>query len=496
MKSWTDLHDEGATTPASGDANSDKAAPINSSVNAFQPAGFLKSYASQFPQSASKSSKCALDSPAWEEVTKRYQDIIERENKLLRSFPLYLGGQMPSLAACAPQAKKALSIPRGDENKEELSLPPSMKGTHVCGVAREDICDVVSETVKDKCLPKILEVFSLNSSKPNNAVIESRKRKNPQGLTHDYINEIPSTDVAEDVKLTTSKRSCAVPCDFIDLTMDDDDEASYSFSETSVSTAAQAVCVNGNMHSEQGQSRKSAQDKGLESRSSKCKVPKSQLVNEQKRNFTSTNTELKELCNAKSTFDAGRTKSEVVIDKDYECLGENNKCDKKVDDTNRCPDSTGDCKNVSYQYRGVDNGSKPLRLKNRESKITDLKALLARQEEELARLKTVAKYKAVTGDNKKKASRDTELKDNLKIEFNNDKVETTIAPVNLEDICQHVLKSFDIFNARQRKGKEISGDTDPSDVKKIIGSSLHGHVSEQDNFLSQLGLRRKISGLS
>ena len=54
MKSWTDLHDEGASTPASGDANSDKAATINSSVNAFQPAGFLKSYASQFPQSASK----------------------------------------------------------------------------------------------------------------------------------------------------------------------------------------------------------------------------------------------------------------------------------------------------------------------------------------------------------------------------------------------------------------------------------------------------------
>lgn len=54
------------------------------------------------------------------------------------------------------------------------------------------------------------------------------------------------------------------------------------------------------------------------------------------------------MCNVKSIFDVGCIKSEVVIDKDYECFGENNKCDKKVDDINCCFDFIGDCKNVSY----------------------------------------------------------------------------------------------------------------------------------------------------
>lgn len=71
-----------------------------------------------------------------------------------------------------------LFIFRGDENKEEFLLFFFMKGIYVCGVVREDICDVVFEIVKDKCFFKILEVFSLNFLKLNNVVIESCKRKN------------------------------------------------------------------------------------------------------------------------------------------------------------------------------------------------------------------------------------------------------------------------------------------------------------------------------
>lgn len=66
--------------------------------------------------------------------------------------------------------------------------------------------------------------------------------------------------------------------------------------------------------------------------------------------------------------------------------------------------------------------------------------------------------------------------------------------VSVDDICQHVLKSFDIFNARRfrNRKKEKAAPQSPNNtcVVKQDGNDIC-FQTEQDEFLSRVGLKRR-----
>lgn len=423
-----------------------------------------------------------MDDAAWEEVVKRYRDIVEREKKFLRSFPAYHGGQVSPLAAHAPQAKKALSIPAGDIGSKRLrAWPPSEEVTHACGVSMEHVCKGVSEKIEDKCLPKILAVFSLDSSNPEDMVIESRSRKNTPSLNSIYDNT--SRHGAQD-GLLSSKKSCAA-VNVIDLTVDDDDETSCRIDEKASSTAVQEACVNGGKQSQQGPPWKSIGVKGREPRNTRCSRRKRKAIVVQKRKITSTDDPLKRLCISKSSRDEDYKKSDTVTEiNDSELIEKGDKNDKEAGNIID--------HNEIYEHLSIDDEGNSPRVKNRERKIMDLKVRLAQQNDKLARLKALGDFSTVLGNNQEKRRHSAREKLQVK---ENQTGELAIKPVDLEDICQHVLKSFDIINSRKRDIEESLREKVSSDANNISGDCLHKDVNEQDEFLCQLGLGRKIAGL-
>lgn len=122
----------------------------------------------------------------------------------------------------------------------------------------------------------------------------------------------------------------------------------------------------------------------------------------------------------------------------------------------------------------------------------DLKVRLAQQNDKLARLKALGDFSTVLGNNQEE--RCHSARDKLQ-QKENHAGELAIKPVNLEDICQHVLKSFDIINSRKLNIKESLPETVPSSANNVSdGCPLKG-MTEQDEFLFQLGLGRKIAEL-
>ena len=423
-----------------------------------------------------------MDDPAWKEVVKRYRDIVEREKKFLRSFPAHYGGQVSPLAAHAAQAKKALSIPGGDISiKRPRPWPPSEEVTHACGVPVEHVCKGASEKIGDRCLPKILAVFSLDSSNPENMVIESRSRKITPSLNP--IDDNTSRRGAQH-GLLSCKKSC-VAVNVIDLTVDDDDETNCRLDEKARSSAVQEACVNDGKQIQQSPPCKSMVDKGNEPCNTRYSRRKRKAVVVQKRKISSTDDPLKRLCISKSSRNEDYKKSGTVTNlSDSKVIEKGDKNDKEAGNIID--------HNEIYQQLSIDNESNSPRMKNRERKIMDLKVRLAQQNDKLARLKALGDFSTVLGNNQEE--RCHSARDKLQRKENH-AGELAIKPVNLEDICQHVLKSFDIINSRKLNIKESLPETVPSGANNVSdGCPLKG-MTEQDEFLFQLGLGRKIAEL-
>jgi len=423
-----------------------------------------------------------VDDPAWKEVVKRYRDIVEREKKFLRSFPAHYGGQVSPLAAHAAQAKKALSIPGGDISiKRPRPWPPSEEVTHACGVPVEHVCKGASEKIGDRCLPKILAVFSLDSSNPENMVIESRSRKITPSLNP--IDDNTSRRGAQH-GLLSCKKSC-VAVNVIDLTVDDDDETNCRLDEKARSSAVQEACVNDGKQIQQSPPCKSMVDKGNEPCNTRYSRRKRKAVVVQKRKISSTDDPLKRLCISKSSRNEDYKKSGTVTNlSDSKVIEKGDKNDKEAGNIID--------HNEIYQQLSIDNESNSPRMKNRERKIMDLKVRLAQQNDKLARLKALGDFSTVLGNNQEE--RCHSARDKLQRKENH-AGELAIKPVNLEDICQHVLKSFDIINSRKLNIKESLPETVPSGANNVSdGCPLKG-MTEQDEFLFQLGLGRKIAEL-
>lgn len=462
-----------------GEARSVDEAVDKSSNNGYKSTGLIPPCSSHLCGSTFNSS--SVDDPAWKEVVKRYRDIVEREKKFLRSFPAHHGGQVSPLAAHAAQAKKALSIPGDISIKRPRPWPPSEEVTHACGVPVEHVCKGASEKIGDRCLPKILAVFSLDSSNPENMVIESRSRKITPSL-----NPIDDNTSRRGTQhgLLSCKKSC-VAVNVIDLTVDDDDETNCRLDEKARSSAVQEACVNDGKQIQQSPPCKSMVDKGNEPCNTRYSRRKRKAVVVQKRKISSTDDPLKRLCISKSSRNEDYKKSGTVTDlSDSKVIEKGDKNDKEAGNIID--------HNEIYQQLSIDNESNSPRMKNRERKIMDLKVRLAQQNDKLARLKALGDFSTVLGNNQEE--RCHSARDKLQ-QKENHAGELAIKPVNLEDICQHVLKSFDIINSRKLNIKESLPETVPSSANNVSdGCPLKG-MTEQDEFLFQLGLGRKIAEL-
>lgn len=479
------------------------------------------------------------DDPVWQEVAKRYQEILEREDKLLRTYPASFG-QMTPVAEHTPPSVNALSAPGGDTNNkgqryDEVGKKlrrPSRKSTKKqtyakCIVIEEDHLDNgVTEDRGHKSLPKILKVYSLNSLKIQGEDTKTRKRKSAEDSSSS-VNGESSKDVVQDGNshiFRSWKKPCVVLDNFIDLTSDDDEETITCGSHSkAVDSSKQTGNVNAReCESEREQSKEGANDRGIEAQTRKCDRNKREgdFVQEGNQGKRSSPTQQREQNDGKNSIDEGCDKSEIINNKNKDA---NNYNDSNKHKNQNCHPNAGG-ENETLQDEDNGNRGKTIKItlneeksnwkcgslssgKNnalnisyRENKITDLKARVAKQEEELAKLRTFKESKLVMDEDPQatvnhSTAAKSEQKENTKIELDNQKRETTVGMVNLEDICQHVIKSFDIFNARKRK--DITVEKEGFNDFQVLDNNAfdvnNGSVSKQDEFLFQVGLRRKFS---
>lgn len=247
----------------------------------------------------------------------------------------------------------------------------------------------------------------------------------------------------------------------------------------------QEACVNDGKQIQESPPCKSMVDKGNEPCNTRYSRRKRKAVVVQKRKISSTDDPLKRLCISKSSRNEDYKKSGTVTDlSDSKVIEKGDKNDKEAGNIID--------HNEIYQLLSIDNESNSPRMKNRERKIMDLKVRLAQQNDKLARLKALGDFSTVLGNNQEE--RCHSARDKLQ-QKENHAGELAIKPVNLEDICQHVLKSFDIINSRKLNIKESLPETVPSSANNVSdGCPLKG-MTEQDEFLFQLGLGRKIAEL-
>lgn len=236
MTSWA-VNSFDAHRPVNGDTNINQDT-LMSPRNSFLPAGFVQHFSPD--NSESTVNRYSEDNPLWQEVAKRYQEIIEREYKLLKTFPVYHEGQVTPLTNPVSVAGNSPSTPKiGISNKEQHHEKVGEKGLPPCKTTEEQsnardaiviedhIDSTVAEEVEHESLPKIVEVYSLNNPKIQGEETVNRKRKKKQDVSS-HINEDTSRDVTRTGDSPTSalswKKPYVVTDNFIDLTAEEEEE--------------------------------------------------------------------------------------------------------------------------------------------------------------------------------------------------------------------------------------------------------------------------------
>lgn len=494
-----------------------------------------------------------MDDPAWQEVAKRYQEIIDRENKFLRSFPVYLDGQMSPLLTHTPQAVTAPSTLTLDANskgqhpekvrrKKAPIRKSTAKQTCVSSVVIDgnSLDNGVTANKEDKSLPKILKVYSLNSSKIQGGQVESRKRKNEQCLSS-FVHKEAFGDATLDGNshaLPSRKKPCLKPDCVIDLTGGDDDEASTTcwLDDKAVKRGKETINTLVNNQRESELLRKGTNEIKIELDSAKCNRSKrkgdpvrktngkrNHIVLPQQRSIRTNpaasacgkgsttpnknDNDDKQTKNTTTTLNTNKDIQEQV--RNYPNADDDANGDNQGRSTNINRPLTITRKTLDGENQKWDsvNYNSSLEMSYRKNKIMDLKTKLAKQEEELARLRKYKGCKTVREDCEQATL--NEVNAGKQKENSNTKIDAQISEINheavdLEDICQHVIKSFDIFNARNIKNATIekmgvnneqvciSGGTSITHQSNASGSS-YNIVNKQDEFLFQVGLRRNLS---
>lgn len=380
-------------------------------------------------------------------------------------------------------------------------------------VIKERSCTSNIKEMEDTTFPKIVEVYSLNFPIQAEETV-NRKRKCQQGLISG-IEEKTWRDNTTDRNPPKSgfsfKKSRADI--FIDLTVDEEEETRVCSSED--------TNMNGDYQPEREvvKPKEDTTDKEIE-----CEVIKSN-TSKRKRVFPGRRKKIK---SNKPTMQKKRETDEMTTNR--------NDCNDEDSQPEAYNGFDLEIKNSSGDGHGVDQNNNEVTRKNaeeldknlmcsnennsdrsvlgtsyRKHKITDLKAKLAQQEEELAKLKALKGYDIAVEKipqtllNHDETVANSKQTENFTIEPVDQKREEHIpkpGTVNLDDICQHVIKSFNIFNARVCEDNRIEkeGVSGYQITTKKNGNSLqgtangyigHGRGNEQDKFLFQVGLRRK-----
>lgn len=487
------------------------------------------------------------DDPLWHEVAKRYQQIIEKEFKLLDQFPVYYDGQMIPLTTPVKVTVNAPpSLKKGGKQKGTSTCKSSEKYTETRSFPINEYAysSMLTEKMEDHNLPKIVEVYSLNSLKSNgqesglkgdNQGGLSCKNKETSNTKSDMSTKQPSKSLLQDANTCTHSsqmKPYLVPDNFIDLTIDEEEETKSCSVDDRSLTGLLGEDMNAGNQSEFDQPREDTGDNARQSKKSNQRKRKGVFGNRRKgksrcpaqNQQRNTNKSLNtgwdwSGCNSDNIIQGDQDKTQYRAFNDQHCSYQG-KGEQKLNDLNNNNDWRKEDKNNSAETTDGRkehwNGSRinggvniSLDMTYRDNKITTLKARLAKQEEELARLRTqkeskIAKVRSLEAPHQDVGQEQMESEANDLSIRNHEKQEEEEADpveVNLDDICQHVIKSFDIFNARQLKDKtrrtegfhtlyeENTGII--KQAKSDVNDLAYLPQGRQEEFLFQIGLRRR-----
>ena len=393
---------------------------------------------------------------------------------------------------------------------------------------------ILTERPEDLHLPKIVEVYSLNSRTSN--VQEPGLKSNTQGglLCEDKTTFIrksdmsakePSKSLLRDANTCTynsQMKPYLVSGNFIDLTIDEEEETTSCNDDNMARPGDDGLCgrnVNAGNQSEFDQPREDTGDKRRQRKQSNQSKRKGVFGNIRKCKIRCPAKNQKQDANKYlNTGDQNKTQCRALNDQqEYSYHGNGEQRLNELNSNNNWrKEERKNSAEKEHERKEHWNGSGinvgvhiSSGMTCRESKITTLKARLVKQEEELARLITqkkskIAQIRGVEAPYQDAAQEKTESEANdLSNNFHEKHEAEKDDPVevNLDDICQHVIKSFDIFNARQWEGKKEGLHTlyeeDTCIIKQANGRKsdlndvAHLPQGRQEEFLFQIGLRRR-----
>ena len=550
--------------------------------------------------------------PLWQEVAKRYQEIIEKEYKLLGQ---YYDGQTASQTTTVTPTLYAPLILKGRNGHHSrgqtkgASCKPTEKDTETGNVAIEE-CNYTSrmaeKTMDNDNLPKIVEVYSLNPVKSQDEVYFNKKtngvimiseecglnKNDPDGfpckdeenskMNNHLFTKQASESLIQDPNPcapSSGKKSPLLSDNFIDLTVDEEEETSVY--EKAVNIYENGSVENTTAINHQPKEETADNEGQLETKPERRKNKRKGgfgYNRRRKRRRPAKYQERKTSNSPSSGLDVGVLNSNSVEG----CDGRSNLCNSVNDNeedyrNDGCKQNVWDQNNnntwskketnkiaeeMNQTFSGSGGNSEVNGLLDmyRENKITTLKARLAKQEEELAKLRIQKEsihvqanyknleapctYSSAANSDTKADRKQTEYKDNFNIQSLSNREEEDVniqslsnrenvniqslsnredvniqslsnreedvniqslsnreeedEIVTLDEICQHVIKSFDIFNARQcRNTTKENTDLHSSKVPKKNNCVLKQDGNdnclkrEQDKFLLQIGLKRR-----
>ena len=474
-------------------------------------------------------------------MAKRYQQIIDKDFKLLSKFPVYYDGQMiPVTTPVKVTVNTPLSFKGGCNQKGVSTCKSSEKCTDTDSISANESgsISISTEKTEDNNLPKILKVYSLNSQKSisqEHGLMGSTQSgpsiKNEETALRksDMSTKQPTKSLLQDANTCTHSSQIEpylVSDNFIDLTIDDEEEIKSCNEDDIARPRDEGRCgrdVNAEDQSEFDRLREDTSDSGRQRKRSNQGKRKGVFGSRRKgkRTCSAQNQNQK---NNKKSLNAGwdkhiqgdqdNTQCRVLNDQQYNYQGNGEQKLRDLHNDNDCRKEENSIEERKEHWNGKRiNGDLHISsdMTYRESKITNLKARLVKQEEELARLKTQSESKVRSLEARDQDAGqeeiDSEANDwSTKVHERQEATKDDPVEVNLDEICQHVIKSFDIFNARQLESEkrkkegfhtlyeQNTGIKKQADERKSdFNDVTYLPQRRQDEFLSQIGLRRRPS---
>ena len=454
---------------------------------------------------------------------------------------MYYDGQMiPVTTPVKVTVNTPLRFKTGDNQKGVSTCKSSVKCTETDSISTNEhgSISILTEKTEDNNLPKILKVYSLNSQKSNtqeHGLVSSTQGgpsiKNEETVVRksDMSTKQPSKSLLQDANTCTHSSQIKpnlVSDNFIDLTIDEEEERRSCNEDDIARPGDEGRCgrdVNADDQSEFDRPREDTGDRGRQRKRSNQGKRKGVFGSRRKvkrtcsaynQNQKNTNKSLNAGCDNLIEGDHDKTQCRALNDQQYNYQSNGEQKLSDLYNGNDCRKKENSIEERKEHWNGHRiNGGLHISsdMTYRESKITNLKARLAKQEEELARLRTQkgSKVRSLEAEDQDAGQEEIESEANdwsTEVHERQELTKDDPVEVNLDEICQHVIKSFDIFNARQLESKarkkegfhtlyeENTGIKKQANERKSdFNDVTYLPQRRQDEFLSQIGLRRRPS---